>query len=299
MTGHNNLWSDSLQRANQEMWAAADHRQRTRALNEWLMNHQPCLFARFAARNNLLHFTFVEERDLAESPKRVIAQIREGHSEAMQRMFAAECAGWIVLLIARSWANLPPPAATDALPKRFLEALIEATGAIADGDGLVLGDVCLPIAGDDNLGLRWISPFNYFDARGDLGWLIDRRIPGGIGYALNSVGHMVAMGAVTPDKAVRWSRASISAARNASLVGNGNTFTCQHQPDHALPSGMLENHPPDEYGPFSLTTQFGRRMTSTSTTGGWSAPTSRADGRGQVVRLAEGPWQHRRPPRRG
>jgi hypothetical protein len=59
-----------------------------------------------------------------------------------------------------------------------------------------MDEIFLEMPGYERAIWRWHVGSNYFCANGDRRWWQDHRIPGGMGFSMNSVGHMVKSGTV-------------------------------------------------------------------------------------------------------
>ena len=161
--------------------------EKTAALSHWLAESQPCLFGKMEARQRRLAFCLLTENDLERSDQEIRARIEQERTRWKRTALAGNSHGFVIVAIARGIANaLPGP------------ALHQLAGAVC---GLYLGvDTSDAIHHDDLiLGTRldgktefrrWRVGVNYFSAQGDGRWWHDHRIPGGMAFSMNSVGHM-------------------------------------------------------------------------------------------------------------
>jgi hypothetical protein len=60
-----------------------------------------------------------------------------------------------------------------------------------DSDEILLEDVFLRVPGKVDAEVHWKGGVNYFSAQGDQRWWHDHRIPAGMAFSINSVGHLV------------------------------------------------------------------------------------------------------------
>jgi hypothetical protein len=82
----------------------------------------------------------------------------------------------------------------------------------------------------------WRVGVNYFSAQGDGRWWRDHRIPGGMAYSMNSVGHMAR------------TRAEAMLGRNAGLADDCRDVPRERLTYWALPTAMKTIGPPEEGG---------------------------------------------------
>ena len=61
-------------------------------------------------------------------------------------------------------------------------------------DQIYLDGIYLEIPGKKKSAFKWKAGINYFGTQADRRWWRDHRIPGGIGFSTNSVGHLVKAG---------------------------------------------------------------------------------------------------------
>src|SRR6266498_3609476 len=61
-------------------------------------------------------------------------------------------------------------------------------------DQIFHDELWLEKPGRDGTTWQWLAGVNYFCAQGDKRWWEDHRIPGGMAFSVNSVGHMVKSG---------------------------------------------------------------------------------------------------------
>jgi hypothetical protein len=63
-------------------------------------------------------------------------------------------------------------------------------------DRIYLDSLELEVPGKKGIRLRWDVGVNYFSSQADQRWWHDHRIPGGLAYSMNSVGHLVMSGRI-------------------------------------------------------------------------------------------------------
>ena len=87
------------------------------------------------------------------------------------------------------------PRICTALPNEVMKALAKRLCFLYLGkdetDEILLEDVFLRVPGKEDGLIHWRAGVNYFCAQGDGRWWRDHRIPGGMAFSINSVGHLV------------------------------------------------------------------------------------------------------------
>ncbi len=139
----------------------------------------------------LLSYCVLTEGDLQEGDERVRAKIQAARTEWTRQGFQGKKSGFVVLLVS--------PTITRAVPDANLQALAQRICSLYLLDDVVPGkvfmdEIFLEIPGQTSTTWRWHVGANYFCANGDRRWWNDHRIPGGLAFSMNSVGHMVKSG---------------------------------------------------------------------------------------------------------
>jgi hypothetical protein len=164
------------------------------AMGSWFQRHQPCLFGRVAAATGTLHYQFITERDLLESDQHIAAKIHEGlkrwrgRSVAPHKAVSTPAHGFILVIASPRIALAEPD---ETMHRLSLEVLrlwgcrrtLEAHG------NLFWEDLYLQNPSDKSY-VRFSFTVDFFATAGDGRWWHDHRIPGGLGFTANSVGHM-------------------------------------------------------------------------------------------------------------
>lgn len=231
-------FSEDFEATNQALLApGATDEDRERAAAAWLQKWQPCLFGRVAARQRLVHYCFLTSDDLQGSDesiqKRLQAARRAWRADGLQGRKSAI----IIWALSPRLAVAEPDANVLELAKRLLTLYLVKN---VEADEIELDDILLRVPGQKDTLLRWPVGINYFAAHADGRWWHDHRIPGGIAFSLNSVGHLVKSGKlatglaemhkalglgadeeeVTPidslEKALEWAMRTINMAANAN-----------------------------------------------------------------------------------
>jgi hypothetical protein len=252
------------------------------ALCAWVVRRQICQFARMAASAHRLVISAVTESEIARGDNAIAAQLHEARVRWLQRAFVGDADGLLVALVSRVLAVAEPGAALAAVALRFLRLLV---GHEASCDEVVLERIYL--ARDNATGWMWEAPLNFFAAQGDGRWWHARRIPGGIAFSINSVGHLVASGKMAVAAAAHHARVTVARGGGMQLDGDGSAYVSPYDTDIALPSAFFDMRPKEPVR-LSFTTEFGchyRTLTSVP----WSDAEERRCGCGVIVPLAEVP----------
>jgi hypothetical protein len=168
----------------------------TKIINDWIQRHQPCLFGRAAAGLRALHYCLVDESDIREGDEAVQRRIADSHLTWAREAFEGRSSGFVLLVVSRRVAEARPNDAvldfSKALARIYLqEDEIETNRIYHDVAYLAIPDHRERV-------LKWKAGVNYFSAHGDGRWWHDHRIPGGLGFSTNSVGHLAKSGKLLP-----------------------------------------------------------------------------------------------------
>jgi hypothetical protein len=160
-------------------------------LSGWLQKYQPCLFGRIAAKVGLLSYCVLTETDLKEGDEHVQARIQTARTEWTRLGFQGKKSGFVILVVSPTIANSIPDINLQAFAQRLcsLYLLDEVLPA-----KVYMDELFLQMPGQSATTWRWHVGANYFCANGDKRWWQDHRLPGGMGFSMNSVGHMVKSG---------------------------------------------------------------------------------------------------------
>jgi len=215
-----NDFSPDLQAAHEALLESSSDAEREHAIGSWLQRHQPCLFGRIAAKGGFLSYCFLTEDDLQRDDEHIRDRIQAARLRWTSRAYAGKTSGFIVLLVSDRIAR--------ALPN---ESMLELATGLASlylleqvvPDHIHLDEVFLETPGHERTTWRWNVGVNYFSAQGDGRWWHDHRMPGGMAYSANSVGHMVksdimARAMVAMEKELGWSSGEYSASKVDSLA---------------------------------------------------------------------------------
>lgn len=157
------------------------------ALNGWLAEFQPCLFGQMEAKQKRLAFCLLTENDLARSDEDIRLRIEEERRVWKQLAATGETHAFIILAISETIAR----ARREPILVRLAQHLCDLYLGSSDMDVILHDDLQLEIdAGEKRERRSWKVGVNYFSAQGDGLWWHDHRIPGGMAFSMNSVGHM-------------------------------------------------------------------------------------------------------------
>lgn len=183
-------WSPDFETTQNDLLKSQSDDERSRVLSSWLATYQPCLFGKIAARAGQIQFCFLTEEQLLRGDKDVQERIQAARRAWWARAYQGEQHAFVVHAIGEGLASARP----DADLKRFAQRLAELylVREPIEADSIYLEDIFLRVPGlpDDHL-LRWRAGVNIFASAAERRWWQDHRIPGGLAFSVNSVGHMV------------------------------------------------------------------------------------------------------------
>lgn len=201
------------------------------ALDTWLIKSQPCRFGQMEARQRRLAYCLLTENDLQRGDDHVRARIQEDRDAWRRHARIGASHGFIILAIS------PRIARATVGPEllRLARHLCDLYLGRADLDQILLDELTLEISTPAGQEYRaWRVGVNYFSAQGDGRWWRDHRIPGGMGYSMNSVGHMAR------------AKAETMLGRNADLNESCRDIARERLTYWALPTAMWTIGPPAE-----------------------------------------------------
>jgi hypothetical protein len=163
---------------------------REELLGSWLGKYQPCLFGKLAAKRGLLGYSFLTERTIMDGDDAVRAHIRADKLQWRRDAARGRKSGFVVLAISERLATARPDAALRSFAQRLAELYFNIEEAPLDS--ILLDFAALEVPGRDGpYVISWHAGVNVFAAAGDGRWWQDHRIPAGLAFSVNSVGHMV------------------------------------------------------------------------------------------------------------
>jgi len=164
------------------------------AVNDWLMHQQPCLFGRIAARQHLLRYCILNEQLLTASDVEIREAIQNSRMLWHADGYDGKASGFIILAVSDRLAHARSDYTLAALAQRICELYLlhEVPFDTSCADTMYLEK-----PGHARRTWKWLVGANFFGAQGDMRWWHDHRIPGGIAFSMNSVGHMAKAGAIS------------------------------------------------------------------------------------------------------
>lgn len=159
-----------------------------RVLREWLQQNQPCLFGRIAAKLDLIRFCILRESDLQQPDELIEQKIQDGRLSWLADAYEGQTSNFIIVVISRALAEAIPNKVVAAIAQRLCSLYLRTDVLF---DNIHHEHVFLEKPGPGKITWRWLAGVNYFSSQGDKRWWHDHRIPGGIAFSINSVGHLV------------------------------------------------------------------------------------------------------------
>jgi hypothetical protein len=185
-------FSSEVEEANRELFRPGiTETQAEQILSAWLQKHQPCLFGRIAAKLGAVSYCILNETDLHQGDELIKRKIQTARLAWTHAGFEGAKSAFVILAISPQIANALPGADMRDLARRFGYLYLEEDIVM---DSAHLEQVYLQKPGARLTTWKWLAGVNYFCAQGDKRWWQDHRIPGGMAFSINSVGHLVKSG---------------------------------------------------------------------------------------------------------
>jgi hypothetical protein len=173
--------------ATRDILAAANDHDRAKILGDWLSKEQPCIFGRVAAQRELISYCFLTAADLEGSDEQIATAIQTKRRAWQSLAEDGRRSAFIILAVSEALANATPDPNLQAFALR-LGSLYLRRGI--EPDRIYHDRIRLWELGFEKR-RQWRVGANVFAAAGDRRWWHDHRIPGGLGFSMNSVGHLV------------------------------------------------------------------------------------------------------------
>jgi hypothetical protein len=187
-------FSPEIEEANRELFRPdITEIQAEQVLSAWLQKHQPCLFGRIAAKLGAVSYCILSETDLQQSDELIKQKIQTARLAWTHEGFEGWKSAFVILAISPQIANALPGPEMLELASRLGYLYLEEDIAM---DNAYLEQVYLQKPGARLTTWKWFAGVNYFCAQGDKRWWQDHRIPGGMAFSINSVGHLVKSGMI-------------------------------------------------------------------------------------------------------
>ncbi len=168
-------------------------RSRNDVLTSWLSGkeQQPCLFGRMAAKKNGMQFCFLTTEDVLASDEHIKAKIAASRRLWKQRALRGEPRHGFMLVVCDPKVCKANP---DQMLYQFALHLQRLAGwrtqPESRGNDIVYEWLYLRHPKTTEI-VKFTFSVDFFAAAGDKRWWHDHRVPGGIAFTANSLGHMV------------------------------------------------------------------------------------------------------------
>lgn len=157
----------------------------------WIQRHQSCIFGQIAAAKGLIHYCFITDQDLQRSDQFIGQKIADALLQWKRRSyrptanFSVPAHGFMLMVVSEHVARAAPDNCLLDFANEFLRLLsLDGTGPV-HWQNLYLKEP------ESDSCLKFTFTIDYFGAQGDGRWWRDHRVPGGIAFSANSVGHMI------------------------------------------------------------------------------------------------------------
>jgi hypothetical protein len=185
-------FSSEIQSAQDEMFEATRADDISAVLAAWLHRFQPCLFGRLSAKLDLIRYCILSESDLIGSDEAIREKIQTARSLWTKEGFEGTKSGFVILAVSTKLANAEPNTIMKQLAQRLCRLYLLQDNI--EPDIIYTDEIFLEKPGAQRATWKWLAGVNVFSANADRRWWQDHRIPGGLGFSVNSVGHMVKCG---------------------------------------------------------------------------------------------------------
>lgn len=181
-----NKFSEDMETAQDDLLRAGSSSEAAERLCRWLHAHQPCIFARYAVkdRDRRVSICVLRESDLIEGDEHVRRLVQKARTKWRVDALEGRVHSFVLLLVTENLIWAQPGEALLDVARHLLSMWMEGDGV----DKIVMDRLYLKEP--EGTALEWANGINMFAAQGDKRWWHDHRIPGGIAFAMNSVGHM-------------------------------------------------------------------------------------------------------------
>jgi len=182
-------FGEDIEDAHQTLFdVAAPESSKIEKLSAWIEKNQPCLFGRIAAKRGLLKFCIVDESLLTDSDSAIGDKIQADRTEWNRESFLGRKSGFVLAVLSRRIANALPDSDLMELARRLCALyLLEDI----ENDRVHTDEAFFEKPGPGRFTWKWPAGVNFFSSQGDKRWWQDHKIPGGLAFSVNSVGHMV------------------------------------------------------------------------------------------------------------
>jgi hypothetical protein len=189
---HNGFSPDIAESTKQLLNATTDE-ERSAILGSWLERYQPCLFGRVAARKGLISYCLLTEEDLTAPDLVIRSKVQNARTLWTRLAYEGKRSAFVLVALSSTLVS--------ALPDENLLAFTKHLASLyllrdVHQDEIYMDEIFLEMPGSSKATWRWNVGVNYFGISADKRWWQDHRIPGGLGFSANSVGHLVKSGQI-------------------------------------------------------------------------------------------------------
>lgn len=170
---------------------AGKERETEAILNDWVRQHQPCLFGRIAAKEAAITYCLVGEDQLLGSEIELKDYIQDARLKWTRAGFEGRSSNFIIAVLSRRLAQAVPDETVQRIAMRLCSRYLQIP---IESDRIYLDEIWLRQKASEEVAWEWLAGVNYFSAQGDGRWWQDHRFPAGVAFSVNSVGHMVKSG---------------------------------------------------------------------------------------------------------
>jgi hypothetical protein len=183
-------FSKEMAEAHEKMFATTNPNEISAELAQWLTRHQPCLFGRMSVKAGLMSYCILTEADLTGTDQAIRDKIQDARLRWTREGFGGKKSGFVVLAVSPKLATAAPDDVMKSFALRLCTLYLLEYEKI-EPDKIYGEEFFLEIPDGQRSTWKWIAGVNVFAAAGDGRWWQDHRIPGGLGFSVNSVGHLV------------------------------------------------------------------------------------------------------------
>jgi len=139
------------------------------------------------AKLNRLPICVLNENDLERSDEYIRAKIHRERQDWRRLASSGDSHGFLISVVSHRIATARP----DVALQRLAATLCQLYLGVGDADAIFHDSLLLKTTDEQGLHWRqWKVGVNYFSSQADGRWWRDHRIPGGMAFSMNSVGHM-------------------------------------------------------------------------------------------------------------
>ena len=136
----------------------------------------------------MISYCILREADLDESDEAIKKKIQTSRLRWARDAFEGRKSGFVIAVVSPTIARAVPDENMKELARRLFSLYLLSD---ISPDKIYLDEIFLEKPGRSKTTWKWNVGANYFSAQADKRWWQDHRIPGGMAFSMNSVGHMV------------------------------------------------------------------------------------------------------------